>query len=208
MYAGQFTERGRPEQDVRYGKTSKSFGGERFLVRSLTSPGDTVMDVFGGAGTTAIAALSEGRHVVFFDSDPLAITTSTQRVVEFIENERLKAVTLGVKEGSLLDEGSKEAATMYAMGAAGERPEVSEKDVQGLMDILAVYDRALARKWKMEPDAAMVLVKQWLLVQDRSILKGFENTEDSSLSSHFQEMDVEKMRAHIATKKAAKVNKV
>lgn len=36
----------------------------RWLVRLITRPGDVVLDPFGGSGTTAVAALLEGRRVV------------------------------------------------------------------------------------------------------------------------------------------------
>jgi site-specific DNA-methyltransferase (adenine-specific) len=42
----------------------------RRVIRLLTTPGDTVLDCFLGSGTTAIAALMEGRHFIGMDVTP------------------------------------------------------------------------------------------------------------------------------------------
>jgi site-specific DNA-methyltransferase (adenine-specific) len=39
----------------------------RRLIRLLTDPGDTVLDCFVGSGTTAVSAISEGRHFIGID---------------------------------------------------------------------------------------------------------------------------------------------
>jgi DNA modification methylase len=40
----------------------------RRVIRLLTDPGDTVLDCFIGSGTTAVAALREGRHYIGIDA--------------------------------------------------------------------------------------------------------------------------------------------
>jgi len=52
---------------------------ERCLLAS-TNPGDTVLDPFLGAGTTAVAALRSGRHCVGIEADPNHIELSIARV--------------------------------------------------------------------------------------------------------------------------------
>ena len=42
----------------------------RRLIRLLTEPGDTVLDCFIGSGTTAVAAIREGRHFIGIDKMP------------------------------------------------------------------------------------------------------------------------------------------
>lgn len=42
----------------------------RRVIRLLTTPGDTVLDCFLGSGTTAIAAILEGRHFIGMDVTP------------------------------------------------------------------------------------------------------------------------------------------
>lgn len=46
----------------------------RQIVRSLSAPGDTVGDPFMGSGTSVFAALSEGRHAVGSDINPLSVS--------------------------------------------------------------------------------------------------------------------------------------
>ena len=46
------------------------------LIRELSSPGETVADIFCGSGTTLLEALRLGRHAVGIDANPLAVLIS------------------------------------------------------------------------------------------------------------------------------------
>lgn len=52
----------------------------RRIVQASSAPGDRVLDLFCGAGTTGIAALKLGRQAVLCDSNPLAIEKTLLRL--------------------------------------------------------------------------------------------------------------------------------
>ena len=54
----------------------------RRVVRLLTDPGDLVLDCFVGSGTTAVAALKEGRHFIGIDVTPRYAALARRRVRE------------------------------------------------------------------------------------------------------------------------------
>lgn len=54
----------------------------RALVRDYSRPGDTVLDPFAGSGTTAIAAMKEGRKCVLIEKDPRYCDVIRQRVAK------------------------------------------------------------------------------------------------------------------------------
>src|SRR5690606_11065331 len=49
------------------------------LITELSSPGDTVADIFCGSGTTLIEALLAGRNAVGVDANPLACLVSAAK---------------------------------------------------------------------------------------------------------------------------------
>lgn len=51
-----------------------------WLIRTYTQPGETVLDFTAGSGTTAIAALKEGRQYVCIESDPTYAEIMRQRI--------------------------------------------------------------------------------------------------------------------------------
>jgi modification methylase len=51
-------------------------------IDAVTSPGDLVLDPFGGSGTTAVAAMKAGRRCVLIEKDPRYIPTIRRRVAE------------------------------------------------------------------------------------------------------------------------------
>lgn len=54
----------------------------RLLIRRLTNPGDVILDPFGGSGTTAIAALHEGRRCLIIEKDAGYCDIIRRRVAE------------------------------------------------------------------------------------------------------------------------------
>ena len=54
----------------------------RRMIRLLTEPNDLVMDCFIGSGTTALAAIGEGRQFIGFDLNPQSVQLARQRVQE------------------------------------------------------------------------------------------------------------------------------
>ena len=53
------------------------------LIRSYTSPGQTVFDPFCGSGTLLLAASVEGRNAIGSDVDPVAVFISEVRPIDF-----------------------------------------------------------------------------------------------------------------------------
>lgn len=60
--------------------TQKPVNLIRWLVRTYTNEGDTILDNCGGSGTTAIAAIREKRHFILFEKDPIYFEKSVKRV--------------------------------------------------------------------------------------------------------------------------------
>lgn len=52
------------------------------IILSSTRPGDLVADLFGGSGTTAIAAAQAGRRYLISDSSPLSLSVTRKRLLE------------------------------------------------------------------------------------------------------------------------------
>lgn len=52
----------------------------RWLVRLVTPPGETVLDNFGGSGTTGRAALMEGRDVIIIEREPAYLPIIRRRL--------------------------------------------------------------------------------------------------------------------------------
>lgn len=63
--------------------TQKPVSLMSWLIRSVTSPGDTVLDCFGGTGTTGEAALLLDRNVVLIERDPVYLDIIKQRLTFF-----------------------------------------------------------------------------------------------------------------------------
>ena len=53
------------------------------IVRVHSNPGERVLDVFAGSGTTGEAAASQGRHAVLADCAPEAVDVMRRRLARF-----------------------------------------------------------------------------------------------------------------------------
>jgi len=62
--------------------TQKPVDLMRYLVRTYSNPGDTVLDNTMGSGTTGVAALLEGRKFIGMESDPKYFEIAKQRIEE------------------------------------------------------------------------------------------------------------------------------
>lgn len=54
----------------------------RYLVRTYTSPGDTILDPCCGSGTTCVAAMQEGRHYIGIEKEINYAEITKQRIYE------------------------------------------------------------------------------------------------------------------------------
>lgn len=60
--------------------TQKPVALEQWLIRSYTEPGDTILDVCMGSGTTGVAAVSTGRSFIGIEIDPEYYAIATKRI--------------------------------------------------------------------------------------------------------------------------------
>jgi site-specific DNA-methyltransferase (adenine-specific) len=56
------------------------------MVLAHTAPGDLVLDPFSGSGSTAIAALKNGRRFVGSEKDPNYFNKSLERIKDLVEH--------------------------------------------------------------------------------------------------------------------------
>ena len=54
----------------------------RYLIRTYSNPGDTILDNTIGSGTTAIAAMREGRHYIGFELNKEYFDIAQRRIAE------------------------------------------------------------------------------------------------------------------------------
>ncbi len=66
----------------------QDLGPVRHWVRQVSEPGDLIVDPFLGSGTTAVAAVLEGRRFLGCDIDPACVETTRRRLLE-LEEEQL-----------------------------------------------------------------------------------------------------------------------
>jgi site-specific DNA-methyltransferase (adenine-specific) len=59
--------------------TQKPLGIINRIIRVHSNPGDTVLDYFGGSGTTGIAAISQGRNAILVDNNPESLEVMCNR---------------------------------------------------------------------------------------------------------------------------------
>lgn len=73
-------------------------------ILAATAPGDTVLDPFGGSGTTAIAAALHGRNAVLVDLDPQNVDVARHRIrteLRLIDEQQDVATTVWTVEPPL-----------------------------------------------------------------------------------------------------------
>jgi ParB-like chromosome segregation protein Spo0J len=68
-------------------------------VRAVSEPGETVFDPFLGSGTTAVAAVTEGRRFLGGDLDPACVETARRRLEELTDSNTGDSPTDQEKEG-------------------------------------------------------------------------------------------------------------
>jgi DNA modification methylase len=63
-----------------------------YFVSLLSNPGDTVLDTFGGSGSTGVASEKLGRNSVIIERDTKMFASMQDRVNKFLDDERRKKV--------------------------------------------------------------------------------------------------------------------
>ncbi|MDR3154285.1 MAG: site-specific DNA-methyltransferase [Deltaproteobacteria bacterium] len=59
-----------------------------YLIRSYTDPGDTVLDICAGSGTTAVAAVNSGRDWLAFEKEPEYCRIAEGRILDAMREKR------------------------------------------------------------------------------------------------------------------------
>ena len=62
----------------------------RYLIRTYSNPDDTILDNCIGSGTTAIAAMREGRHFIGFEMNEEYFDIAQRRIDEERQQQILK----------------------------------------------------------------------------------------------------------------------
>lgn len=62
----------------------------RYLIRTYTNPGDIILDNCLGSGTTAVAAINEGRHFVGFELDKKYYDICLERIQDAEEIQKIE----------------------------------------------------------------------------------------------------------------------
>jgi site-specific DNA-methyltransferase (adenine-specific) len=76
-----------PSDSPRLHPTQKPVDLFRYLIRTYTNPGETVLDNCMGSGTTAVAALMEGRNFIGFETDAGYVDVASQRIAALSTSE-------------------------------------------------------------------------------------------------------------------------
>ena len=74
--------------------TQKNLDLMRKLVRDLVPEGGLVLDPFGGSGTTAIAAMLEGRRSITIERDPEYFEIAKRRVMKWYNSDNMRQMDL------------------------------------------------------------------------------------------------------------------
>lgn len=72
------------------------------LIEELSSPGDTVADIFCGSGTTLVEAMLKGRNAIGVDANPLACLISTAKTLRASATDLQELVALQSRLESLV----------------------------------------------------------------------------------------------------------
>ncbi|MGB1276072.1 MAG: DNA methyltransferase, partial [Nannocystaceae bacterium] len=96
--------------------TQKNESLLRRIIEASSNPGDTVLDVFCGSGTTAVVAASLGRRFVACDTSALAIHMTRKRLLEAVPAAPFDVCTLDDRERLVLADTSWQARVVAHHG--------------------------------------------------------------------------------------------
>ena len=57
----------------------------RRVIKLFSDPGETVLDCFMGSGTSAVAAIKEGRHYIGIDKEPIYVDLSNSNIQAYLQ---------------------------------------------------------------------------------------------------------------------------
>lgn len=75
------------ESEGKLHPTQKPVALFEWLIKTYTNPGDTVLDPCMGSGTTAVAALNNGRNFIGFEKDPQYFQIAKKRIESLLSGQ-------------------------------------------------------------------------------------------------------------------------
>lgn len=84
-----YSKRYKQGTEVRIHPTQKPVELMRYLTRTFSNPGDVILDPCMGSGSTAVAALMEGRHFIGFETDKGYYDKAVERIEKLRRNPTL-----------------------------------------------------------------------------------------------------------------------
>jgi site-specific DNA-methyltransferase (adenine-specific) len=75
--------------------TQKHVDVMRYLIKAVCPPGGTVLDPFGGSGTTGVAAILEGRRAVCIERDPEYFKIMQWRLADWSDSDEIRQYDFG-----------------------------------------------------------------------------------------------------------------
>jgi len=83
------------------------------LITLFSFAGDTILDPFGGTGSTAIAAINTGRNSVSIEIEPTYVALATAKIQEAIKEKR----TVGAVRAELITDGKRKRSKVAVQAA-------------------------------------------------------------------------------------------
>jgi site-specific DNA-methyltransferase (adenine-specific) len=75
-----FTNGDRTREEITDHPTQKPVSLYSYLILTYTNPGDTVLDICAGSGTTGVAAILTGRNAILIEKDPAYFAIMERRI--------------------------------------------------------------------------------------------------------------------------------
>jgi DNA modification methylase len=72
--------------------TQKPVALYSYLIQTYTNPGETVLDICAGSGTTGVAAIQTGRNAILIEKDPGYFAIAQRRIKDAQQQPRLDGV--------------------------------------------------------------------------------------------------------------------
>lgn len=118
------------------------------IIRLATNPGDVVLDVFGGTGTTPLAALQLGRQYVAVDLDPNYVNIMQEKIFQVesmgqVQRRSIKQETRTVTKKALQLELRQLSLELGRLPTPEDVKEKSHYDLELFLELFPTWGKAL-----------------------------------------------------------------
>ncbi len=171
--------------------------GERFIVRNFSKPGDTVLDMYGGQGTSTLAALKEGRHAVYFDTDPQMLSVVLARVTRFFSSERTKAATLGFKLPTEVNEVpvTERDIAEYRRGACQPASTTADEEIDVFLNKYSLQIACTINLWGVSVEEGHSAMRAYLRDMPSHEFKGWQTMDKGLLTRQLTSIEWSAVKA-------------